>query len=51
MVGLQVAFLLGGGLILLPMVVYHVMQLIIDAWLASQWSLTAASSDGPNIES
>lgn len=38
MVGIQVAFMLGGGLIVIPMVVYHALQLVIDAWLANRWA-------------
>jgi sodium/bile acid cotransporter 7 len=36
MVGLQVAMLLGGGVIILPMVMYHVLQLIVGTILADQ---------------
>lgn len=36
MVGLQVALLLGGGLVIIPMVLYHVLQLIVGTVLADE---------------
>ena len=36
MVGLQVALLLGGGVVIIPMVLYHVLQLIVGTVLADQ---------------
>ncbi len=36
MVGLQVAFLLGGGVVIIPMVLYHALQLIVGTVLADQ---------------
>ncbi len=38
MVGLQVALMAGGGLIIIPMVMYHVLQLVIGAILASRFN-------------
>lgn len=38
MIGLQLAMMTGGGLILLPMVTYHFVQLIVDAGVAQRWS-------------
>lgn len=36
MVGLQVAIMIGGGLIILPMVMYHVLQLVIGTYFADR---------------
>ena len=40
-VGLQVASMLGGGLMILPIVAYHVMQLLIDTLVADRLVATA----------
>ncbi len=37
MVGLQLALLVGGGLAILPLFVYHFFQLIFDAFVADRW--------------
>ncbi|MCA9265293.1 MAG: bile acid:sodium symporter [Planctomycetales bacterium] len=42
MIGLQVALMVGGGLTILPMVTYHVAQLLIDT-VAADWLRTSDS--------
>ncbi len=37
-VGLQVALMVGGGMVILPMVAYHVLQLVIDTLVADHTS-------------
>ena len=43
MIGLQVALMVGGGLTVLPMVAYHVIQLMIDTVIADRLSRDEAS--------
>jgi len=42
MVGLQVALMLGGGLMILPMVAYHVCQLVVDTIVADHLKLATS---------
>lgn len=37
MVGLDIGLQYYGGLTILPMVIYHVSQLLLDTWLADRW--------------
>ncbi len=43
MVGLQVSMMLGGGLVILPIVFYHILQLVADTLIADRF----AASDRP----
>jgi sodium/bile acid cotransporter 7 len=45
MVGLHVALMVGGGLAILPMVAYHVCQLIIDTLVADRLVASCADPD------
>ncbi len=49
MVGLDIGLQYFGGLTILPMVVYHVSQLLLDTWIADRWRAagepTAAAAD------
>ncbi len=45
MVGLQVALMVGSGLVVVPMVVYHVSQLVVDTFVADRLSWAAEARD------
>jgi sodium/bile acid cotransporter 7 len=45
MVGLQLALMVGGGLAILPLFVYHFFQLIYDAFVADRWRESAPDAE------
>ncbi len=45
-VGLQVAFMIGGGLMILPIVTYHVIQLLTDTIVADWLAASKPAGDG-----
>ncbi|HEY6563160.1 MAG TPA: bile acid:sodium symporter [Pirellulaceae bacterium] len=51
MVGLHTSMLLGSGPVMLPMVAYHVLQLVVDSWIAEQLARTSRADPTAAVQS